>query len=57
MLGRKIAVIQDGVLPSGNHSFEWDGRSDAGETVASGIYFYRLKTGEFDQTKKMTLLR
>ena len=57
MLGRRITVLHNGNIASGNHSFEWNGKSDAGEPVVSGIYFYRLKAGDFDQTKKMTLLR
>jgi hypothetical protein len=30
----------------------WDGRNDAGERVASGIYFYTIKTDKFIATKK-----
>jgi hypothetical protein len=35
----------------------WDGSNDRGKPVANGVYFYRLKSGEFSDTKKMTVIR
>jgi hypothetical protein len=35
----------------------WDGLSDAGAPVSSGVYFYKLVTKNFSQTKKMVLLK
>jgi len=35
----------------------WDGKSDAGTPVGSGVYFYRLTAGKFSDAKKMVLLK
>jgi hypothetical protein len=40
-----------------NTAAYWDGRNDAGESVASGIYFYSIKAGEFTATKKLLILK
>jgi len=39
------------------YSVLWDGSNDFGQPVPSGIYFYRLETKDFEQTKKMLLLK
>lgn len=57
LLGRKVATIAEGVRPAGWHTAQWDGRDDAGKPVASGIYLYRLQSGQFMQTRKMLLVR
>ena len=57
LLGQKVKVLQDGQLSAGNHALEWDATDDYGRTVATGVYFYRLTTEEFTQTKKMMLLK
>jgi flagellar hook assembly protein FlgD len=44
-------------MDAGTHTIHWDGRDETGNSVASGIYFYRLKTDSFDQTMKMVLMK
>jgi flagellar hook assembly protein FlgD len=44
-------------LKAGRQLVEWDGKDESGEEVASGVYFYRLQTQDFTQTKKMVLIR
>lgn len=44
-------------LTGGRHTVIWDGRDNAGEGVASGVYFYRLSADGFTQTRKMVLVR
>jgi hypothetical protein len=40
--GRKVRAVEAGNLSAGAHSVSWDGRSDAGACLPSGVYFYRL---------------
>jgi hypothetical protein len=42
---------------AGRYEAVWDGRDEDGNPVASGIYFYQLRTGDYCQTKKMILVR
>ncbi len=57
VLGQVVKTLVDDVLPAGNHAVKWDGTSDQGHEVSSGVYFYRIKAGDFESTQKMTLLR
>ncbi len=51
-LGQKVTDLVDGEEAAGAHSVIFDGRH-----FASGVYFYRIQTGEFSQTRKLLLLR
>ncbi|HBZ00771.1 MAG TPA: hypothetical protein DEO84_05550 [candidate division Zixibacteria bacterium] len=57
MLGRKVATLADGQYMAGEHRVSWTGVSDAGEHLASGVYFYKLKTENIDQTHKIMMLK
>ena len=57
ILGQKVRTLVDQRLKAGHKVVDWDGKDDSGEEVSSGIYFYRMNTPEFSQTKKMVLLR
>ena len=35
----------------------WDGRTDSGESVASGVYFYQLTAGDYAATKRMVIVK
>ncbi len=56
-LGQKIRTLVDAVKLAGSHNVVWDGNDDAGLRVASGAYFYRIKTADFAQTRRMLLLK
>ena len=43
------------VKPTGSRAAYWDGRNALGEPVASGVYFYTLKAGDFTATRKMLI--
>jgi hypothetical protein len=55
--GRKIITLKDETLAPGPHEVRWDGTDAAGNRVAAGVYFYRLKAGKRAETKKMILLK
>ncbi|MCY3721514.1 MAG: trypsin-like peptidase domain-containing protein [Candidatus Poribacteria bacterium] len=44
-----------GVYESKSRAAYWDGKNEQGEPVASGLYFYTLKTGDFTATRKMLI--
>jgi glucose/arabinose dehydrogenase len=51
--GREVRRAIDGVtMPAGSHNWLWNGRDEAGTAVSSGIYFYRLKTPQFTESRK-----
>ncbi|MBN1154335.1 T9SS type A sorting domain-containing protein [candidate division KSB1 bacterium] len=56
-LGSEIRTLTDKVYAKGLHTISWDGCDDQGKRLSSGIYFYRLKTDNFMETKKMSLLQ
>ena len=55
--GRLVTTLIDESRPAGQYEAIWNGTGDTGGAVASGVYFYRLKAGSFEETKKMILLR
>ncbi len=57
ILGQKVKTLVDDRQVKGYKTVNWDGTNEAGEKVASGIYFYTLQTEAFSQTKKMVLLK
>lgn len=57
VLGQSINDLVNQEMPAGSYTVEWDGRDGSGRAVASGVYFYRLETKGFTQTKKMMLLK
>jgi hypothetical protein len=46
--GREVATVFEGVLDAGFGSVRWDGRSDAGATLATGVYIYRIEAFAID---------
>lgn len=57
ILGRQVATLIDSYQSAGTHDVVWDGTNLYGEQVASGVYFYRLRTEQGVDSRKMILLR
>jgi hypothetical protein len=55
--GRRVATLLDELRGPGTHRVEWDGRSEDGTEVGSGVYLYRLSTERGAIQKKMLLLK
>jgi hypothetical protein len=56
-LGREIRTLYNGVKQVGQHQLTWDGKNDKGLQVASGIYFYRMKSENYRAMRKLVLVR
>jgi hypothetical protein len=55
-LGRKVRTLANARQAAGEYSVEWDGRDEVGWVVADGAYFYRLRLGEYAQTRRLMRL-
>jgi len=55
--GQRVRTLLNEHREPGQHSVVWNGRDDSGREVGSGIYFYRMRVGEFTQTRSMVLLK
>ena len=57
LLGQRVRSLVAGPMPAGFHTIVWNGRDDAGRSMAAGMYISELRTSEFRQTRKMTLVK
>jgi hypothetical protein len=57
VLGRQVAVLDQGARSAGSHGLSWDGRDARGEDVATGVYFVRLTAGSRSFERKVTVIR
>ena len=55
--GQKVKTLFSGNAEEGNHTVTWNGDDENDDPVSSGIYFYKLKTGEQELSRKMLLLK
>ena len=57
ILGRRVRTLVDEFRVAGTHQTDWDGRSEDGVDVSTGVYFYRITAERFSSTRKMVLLK
>ncbi len=55
--GRLVRILINEKRPAGHYSDAWNGMDSNGNSVSSGVYFYKLDTGSLTRTRKMILLR
>ena len=60
--GAMVRQLYLGHQPAGfytarNRAAYWDGRNGNGESVASGIYFYQLRAGDYTATRRMVIVK
>lgn len=55
--GRRVATLLEGSMGAGVYSLVWDGRNDAGQDVAGGVYLVSIQTGGRRQVQKLLVVR
>jgi len=57
VLGQVVTTLVNEQKLAGEHVIPWNGKNQHNEDVASGVYFYRIKAGDYESVRRMTLLR
>ncbi len=57
LLGQEVRTLVAEEKPAGNYEIVWDGRSENGRELPSGMYLYQMKAGGITQTRRMILLK
>jgi flagellar hook assembly protein FlgD len=55
--GQKVRNIHNGILGAGSHNLRWNGKDINGRSVASGMYFAKIKTPNESRSIKMMLMK
>ena len=55
--GHEVAVLADGLRERGRHEVSWNGRDWLSRPLPSSVYFFRMSSGGFTQTRKLLLLK
>jgi len=55
--GQKVKQLVNEILPAGRHIAVWNGKDDNGKQATSGIYFYQMKSGDYQKSRKILLLK
>ena len=57
LMGQKVATLIDKQMDTGSHSAVWNGEDDNQNSLASGVYLYRMEVDGFVQTRRLVLMR
>ncbi len=57
MRGQLVRTLVNDAKSEGSYQIQWDGSDNYGRRVSSGVFFYRIKAGEFSLTRKMVILK
>jgi len=57
IVGQKVTTLVDESKKPGVYSADWNGKDANGNSVSSGVYFYRMQAGDFSDMKKMVLIK
>ncbi len=55
--GQKVRTLLDKTVSAGQHQISWNGENSSGKKVTSGVYLYRLSSGELTDSRKMILIK
>jgi hypothetical protein len=55
--GQLVKQLVNNVMPAGNHTVNWNGKDNNNRSVASGVYFFRMESKNFNSTRKMLLMK
>ena len=57
IMGQKVRFMVNEQQPAGQYRIHWDSKDDFGRTVLSGIYILKIKADQYEDTKKMIIIR
>jgi FlgD Ig-like domain len=57
IMGRRVRTLIDEKMKPGDYNLKWDGKDNKNRKLSNGIYFYRLRTEDFKDTKKTILFK
>ncbi len=57
IIGREVKTLVNTLQKAGDYRVRWDGKDSEGKFLSNGVYFYRLKTKDFESIKKTLLIR
>ena len=57
VLGREMITLVNAQQPPGYYNVTWNGKNNAGKLVPGGVYLYRLQAGDYEEVRKMMVVR